>query len=325
MAGEYGQAIHDHILEIVGIVAAFIMAEALSAFLAATPTGVGQIAAVVIQLGLAAFGAYGMVEAGAQALQHAGRWLNLAWTASGKEDQIAAASKEFLKMLVSIAMAALAYLGVKGNMGNAVKIARAMPPPMVPAFATAGAADKASEGAGAAVGLGPPGPACPMGMSGAMMSKHEPEGGGSSDKDAAAKEAAEKAAAEEAAEKAHEARINELAADPAQGGLIKAKGIREAEVGLALEKAGELPGPIKRDPSGSAEFIDATGQAWDVKAFNSNFKNGYNLRKALENIGEELENGENVILDTKDLKPEHAAELREAINARGWDSRIKWF
>jgi hypothetical protein len=123
VAGEYAQAIADHIVEIVGIVAGFLLAEAASMFLAATPTGVGQIAAVVIQLGLAALGAKGMVEAGKAAVEHASRWLTLAWTAEGKEEQIAEASKEFLRMLVSIAMAALSYVGMKGNVGRAAQIA----------------------------------------------------------------------------------------------------------------------------------------------------------------------------------------------------------
>jgi hypothetical protein len=65
--------------------------------------------------------------------------LALAWTAKGKDEQLGAASREFLRMLVSIAMAALAYTGAKGNLGKAVKIARAMPPAsMVPALAGAG-------------------------------------------------------------------------------------------------------------------------------------------------------------------------------------------
>jgi hypothetical protein len=115
VAGEYAQAIRDHLPEIVGIVAGFIMAEATSAFLAATPTGVGQIAATVIQLGLAAFGAAGAIQAGAEALKHAGQWLTLAWTAQGKEDRISAASKEFLKMLVGIAVAALSAIGARAN------------------------------------------------------------------------------------------------------------------------------------------------------------------------------------------------------------------
>jgi hypothetical protein len=181
VAGEYAQAIHDHIVEIVGIVSAFIMAEALSAFLATTPTGVGQIAAVVIQLGLAAFGAVGLVEASIQALQHAQQWLTLAWTASGKDEVIAAASKEFLKMLVSIAMAALAYLGVKGNYGQATKIASNLPPPMLPAFAVVGGGERAIGGgsAGAAVAAGAPGPWGVFGAFAAVMKDPKGEGGGS--------------------------------------------------------------------------------------------------------------------------------------------------
>jgi hypothetical protein len=93
VAGEFAEAIRDHMPEIVGIVAGFIMAEAASAFLAATPTGVGQIAATVIQLGLSAFGAAGAIQAGAEALKHAGEWLTIAWTAQGKDDRIAAASR----------------------------------------------------------------------------------------------------------------------------------------------------------------------------------------------------------------------------------------
>ena len=96
-------------------------------FLAATPTGVGQAAAAVIQLALSAFGAAGMIEAGIEALKHGGAWLTTAWTAHGKPELIAEASKEFLRMLVAIAVAALGYLGAKGNYKNALKIANNMP------------------------------------------------------------------------------------------------------------------------------------------------------------------------------------------------------
>jgi hypothetical protein len=42
----------------------------------------------VIQLGLWAFGAAGAIQAGAEALKHAGEWLTIAWTAQGKNDRI---------------------------------------------------------------------------------------------------------------------------------------------------------------------------------------------------------------------------------------------
>jgi hypothetical protein len=178
VAGEFAQAIADHMPLIIGMVAGFITLEAASALLAAAPTGVSQIVAVLIQLLLAAVGAYGMVEAGVQALQHGGKWLTLAWTAQGDEGNLAAASKEFLKMLVAVAMAALAYAGVKGNFGNALKISSSMPMPM-PAMALAGGGQMGGGGAGTAVALGGPGPLTGIGAGGAMMVKHEGEGGGS--------------------------------------------------------------------------------------------------------------------------------------------------
>ncbi|HWN66998.1 MAG TPA: RNase A-like domain-containing protein [Haliangium sp.] len=142
VAGDYADAIQEHLPEIIGITAGFIMAESLSAFLAATPTGVGQLAAVVIQLGLAAFGASAAIEACGQALEHGKQWLTLAWTAHGDEKQLAAASQQFLKMLVSIAMAALTIAGVRANVGKGLKVASAIEirPPMLgsPAMATAG-------------------------------------------------------------------------------------------------------------------------------------------------------------------------------------------
>ncbi|HWN71613.1 MAG TPA: hypothetical protein VNM90_28445 [Haliangium sp.] len=126
VAGEYADAIRDHLPEIIGITAGFILAEATSAFLAATPTGVGQLAAVLIQLGLATFGASVAVEACGRALHHGQQWLTLAWTARGDAEQLAAASKEFLKMLVSVAMAALTIAGVRANVGKGLKVADAI-------------------------------------------------------------------------------------------------------------------------------------------------------------------------------------------------------
>ncbi len=46
VTGEYADAMKDHLPEIIGITAGFILAESASAFLAATPTGVGQLAVI---------------------------------------------------------------------------------------------------------------------------------------------------------------------------------------------------------------------------------------------------------------------------------------
>lgn len=134
VAGEYAEAIQQHLPEIIGIVLAFLGAEALSVFLAATPTGVGQLAAAVIQLGLAAFGVQGLIEAGVEAVRHATEWLTQAWNARGDVRQIEAASKSFLRMLVSLALAALAKAGVKSNFNRGLKLAQAVkitPPSLV--------------------------------------------------------------------------------------------------------------------------------------------------------------------------------------------------
>lgn len=129
-----------------------------------------------------------------------------------------------------------------------------------------------------------------------------------------------------AAKLVRERRLEELATDPATGGKVTSKTRREAEVGLALEEQGKLPAPITRDPSGRAEFIDSTGQKWDVKGFNSRYApKGYNTPDALEKIKKEIAANENVIIDTANMSPAHIAELRSAIAAEGLASRVIFF
>ena len=176
VAGQYAQAIRDHMASIIGITAGFITAEAISLFAAATPTGVGQAVAIVTQLALAAFGAAGMVAASIEALKHGSQWLTTAWTAKGDKDKILEASKEFLQMLVTIAVATLGYAGAKGNYRNALKIANSMPTSGLPTLATAGG--HASGGAGAGAGVEIDAGVGPLGATGSMMTKHEGEGGG---------------------------------------------------------------------------------------------------------------------------------------------------
>jgi hypothetical protein len=126
VAGQYRDAILEHLPEIIGIVLAFIGAEFLSTLLAASPTGVGQLAAAVIQLGLAIFGVQGLIEATGEALGHAKQWIVQAWQAHGSPEKIAEASKSFLRMLISIAMAALAFVGAKSNLNRGLKLAEGM-------------------------------------------------------------------------------------------------------------------------------------------------------------------------------------------------------
>ena len=60
-------------------------------------------------------------------------------------------------------------------------------------------------------------------------------------------------------------RFDSLCADPAEGGKIKNKGLREAMAGLETEAQGKIEQPIERGPS-EIEFYDANGIPYDVKA-----------------------------------------------------------
>ncbi len=93
-------------------------------------------------------------------------------------------------------------------------------------------------------------------------------------------------------------RALQLAWDPAHQ-RITSNSAREAKIGLYLEQQGLLPGPITREASGASEFIDATGQSWDVKAFRSHDPNGERIPLAhmISKIDEEIASGENLILD----------------------------
>ncbi|QRN97205.1 LysM peptidoglycan-binding domain-containing protein [Archangium violaceum] len=125
------------------------------------------------------------------------------------------------------------------------------------------------------------------------------------------------------------ARFTELARDPAHNGKISSKTINEAKVGLKLEKSGKLKGPITRDPNpAGAEFIDADGIKWDVKSFRSDFppkKGGFKLERDLEKIKSELAEGENVIIDTQKMSPQHVADLKKALSEASLLDRILWY
>jgi hypothetical protein len=81
-------------------------------------------------------------------------------------------------MLVAIAMAALSFLGARGNYRNLVKIGGSMPTGSLPAVAIAGgrAPIGANAAAGVAIGAGP-GPGA-FGVGGALMVRHDAESGG---------------------------------------------------------------------------------------------------------------------------------------------------
>lgn len=124
------------------------------------------------------------------------------------------------------------------------------------------------------------------------------------------------------------AELDSLAKDPAHGNKLEAKGVHERKAALELEDQGELQGPVTRDPSGAAEFIDSTGKKWDMKSFDSRFppkKGGFELNTDLGKIEAELNQGENVILDTTNLTPADAKALDLAVQNKGWSAKIRWY
>ncbi|MCP3776151.1 phage late control D family protein [Paenibacillus sp. MZ04-78.2] len=133
--------------------------------------------------------------------------------------------------------------------------------------------------------------------------------------------------------------LDDLARDPASAGKIEPKNIREREVGLAVEERGDL-GRIIRDPQAEngAEFIDTTtGLKWDVKSFESypsgdngvpitNPKKGaFTIQQGMKKLQKEFNNGNNVIIDTRKMEPEHIEQLKKAIDEAGAVNRIIWY
>ncbi|MFG1766802.1 hypothetical protein ACGFIH_25990 [Micromonospora parva] len=144
----------------------------------------------------------------------------------------------------------------------------------------------------------------------------------------------------------YERRLEELAADPAHNGNISAKSRIEAEVGLAAEADGKIPGPIQRaeldnsDPAfqkDQGEFVDSNGENWDVKSPNDLFPAGrragepmpegmkgrYDGEEFEQKLADEVAGGQNVILNTRSLSPSALADLKARVAGRPeWDGKV---
>ncbi|MEN1990854.1 hypothetical protein RSX24_032160, partial [Paenibacillus sp. ES5-4] len=128
--------------------------------------------------------------------------------------------------------------------------------------------------------------------------------------------------------------LDDLARDPSHAGRTEEQGIKEREVGLDLEEQGIL-GRIVRDPQADkgSDLIDiTTGIKWDVKSFESYphghtspKKGAFTVKRAMDKIYGEFEKGNSVIIDTRELVPEHIQQLRKAIEEDGIADRIIWY
>jgi hypothetical protein len=117
-----------------------------------------------------------------------------------------------------------------------------------------------------------------------------------------------------------------LSIDPAnKAKLVTPKGIAEGQVGLAVSRSGKVPGPLRRDPTGAAEFIDAGGKAWDVKGPNSGrppAQGGFDVATDADKIATSIGQGENVIVDTSKMTPADVKLLEAEIARRGLSGRV---
>ncbi|SHE87581.1 hypothetical protein SAMN05444273_10313 [Litoreibacter ascidiaceicola] len=119
--------------------------------------------------------------------------------------------------------------------------------------------------------------------------------------------------------------FDDLARDPAHGGKTTPATKAERDVGLGLEDNGEVPGPIRRDPTGGAEFIDASGVEWDVKAYRSEFPNGFNAERVESQLNMSRRLGENVMIDTRGLSSTDLSSVREIVTRNGLDENVKFW
>jgi hypothetical protein len=117
--------------------------------------------------------------------------------------------------------------------------------------------------------------------------------------------------------------------------------VREAEVGLQLEGDGQVPGPLTRAPFDAAgndqgEFIDSTGQRWDVKSspdFQPSYKPGAGTpisdpqyTEVFESmINKSLAKGENVMIDPDGMSPGRLAQLQQVVaDHPEWLGKVVW-
>ena len=119
-----------------------------------------------------------------------------------------------------------------------------------------------------------------------------------------------------------------LARDPSIGGKITDSTMQERKAALELELRGVLPGPIRRDPTGGADFVDHLGREWDVKRFRSGLKprkGGFHVEKDAKKIQNALRDGERVIVDSTDLNPKDLETLRKEHESRGWGDKVVYW
>lgn len=123
--GEVLDSIREHWPEFFAITLGLIVAEGLIAVLAASPTGVTQFIAAILQaIVIIVLAYFAVVEMGG-AVQEGMNWFRLCMEAGNNEQILEQASRAFLRMLRHVVLALLLILGVRARVQGAGAITRA--------------------------------------------------------------------------------------------------------------------------------------------------------------------------------------------------------
>jgi hypothetical protein len=135
--------------------------------------------------------------------------------------------------------------------------------------------------------------------------------------------------------------INDLAKDPAHGGVPNAKSIQEAKVAVQAERDGLVDGPLTRPPldangADQGDFADVNGQNWDLKSSPDSIpsyspdagtpiSNPQTPQQFTNMINKDLAKGENILLDPDGMSPARLAQLQQVVeNNPAWLGRVVW-
>lgn len=139
----------------------------------------------------------------------------------------------------------------------------------------------------------------------------------------------------------YERYVDELAKDPAHGDLETPATRQEAIAAVRAEAAGQIPGPLERAPfdengRDQGDFVDSTGQHWDVKSspdivppWGNNpgdpIPHPQSIPRFIRTIDHELERNQHVLLDPHDMTPGRLAALRQVVaDHPAWRGRVIW-
>ena len=139
----------------------------------------------------------------------------------------------------------------------------------------------------------------------------------------------------------YESYTKELSLDPAKGWDSTPATRQEAAVAVRAEAEGKIPGPLTRAPLGEGgldegDFIDSTGQHWEVKSSPDTIPsyrpmagapnpNVQSMDTFTKMINKELALGNKVLIDPIAMSEGRLAQLREIVASNpAWKGRVIW-